>query len=204
MPEIAMEQIYAIAGFLIVAVITPGPNNLVVLTAAKRGGLMAAMPPMLGVIGGSLALLTMVWVGARVAFDLIPSLHLILAFVGAGYIGGLGATMIWRASRCNGADSSHKVAGLPTTMLGLAIFQFLNPKAWVLMATATAVASGHPFGFIVLAALLIVICGVCLTLWAFFGSMIARYLGGERSNRWFDYTMGLMLIGSAALLLFAT
>lgn len=199
-----MEQLYAVAGFLTVAAMTPGPNNIIVLTAAKRGGVAAAIPAMLGVISGSLALLVLVWVGAHVVFDLMPSLRLALAILGACYIGGLGIALIWQALRRDRAEIRHHAAGLPTTALGLAVFQFLNPKAWVLVVTATAVASGSPFGLVVLAMLLVVICSVCLTIWASVGAAIAGYLGNEQSNRWFDRAMGMLLIGSAALLLFET
>ena len=199
-----MESLFAIAGFLTVAAITPGPNNIVVLTAAKRGGLAATIPAMLGVISGSLGLLVLVWAGARAAFDLVPSLRLIVSIIGAFYIGGLGVTLIWQTVRHEEAERSRQAASLPTTALGLAIFQFLNPKAWVLVVTATAVTSDGPFGFVILALLLVVICSFCLTLWASVGSVIAGYLKEERSSRWFDCTMGLLLIGSAGLLLLET
>lgn len=197
-----MEQLFAVAGFLIVAAITPGPNNFIVLTAARHGGLTAAFPAMLGVIGGSLVLLALVWSGAQIAFERLPSLSPTLAIMGACYVGGLGVILIRQASRQDGSDCPRLTAGLPKTTLGLAVFQLLNPKAWALVATATAAASNTSFGFLVLATLLILICGACLSLWASVGSAIAGFLQDDRSRRWFDRAMGLLLIASAALLLF--
>ena len=197
-----MEQLFAVAGFLIVAAITPGPNNFVVLTSARHGGPTAALPAMLGVIGGSLVLLALVWSGAQIAFERVPSLPSILTIMGAGYVGALGAHLIRQTFRPNGVDGTHLAAGLPKTTLGLAVFQLLNPKAWALVTTATAAASHASFGFLGLAALLILICGACLSLWACAGSAIAGLLRDERSRRWFDRMMGLALIASAAMLLF--
>ena len=199
-----MEQLFAVAGFLIVAAITPGPNNFIVMTAARHGGVTAALPAMLGVVGGSLALLALVWSGTQIVFERVPSLMTTLAIIGACYVGGLGVILIRQASCKDGGDGPRLAAGLPRTALGLAIFQLLNPKAWALVATATAAASSAPFGFLVLATLLILICGTCLSLWASAGSVIAGLLKDDRSRQWFDRTMGSLLIASAALLLFGT
>ena len=196
-----MEQLLAVAGFLIVAAITPGPNNFIVLTAARHGGPTAALPAMLGVIGGSLVLLALVWSGAQIAFERVPSLSSLLAIMGACYVGGLGVILIRQTFRPDRIDGSQLAAGQPKTSLGLAVFQLLNPKAWALVTTATAAASHASFGFFGLAALLILICGICLSLWACAGSAIADLLRYERSRQWFDRAMGLALIASAVLLL---
>ncbi len=195
-----MEQLFAVAGFLIVAAITPGPNNFIVLTSARHGGLKAALPAMLGVIGGSLVLLVLVWFGAQIAFKRVPSLPSILAIMGACYVGSLGVVLIQQASRQDDHVSTVQAVKLPKTVLGLIIFQLLNPKAWTLVATVTA-ASNNSFGFLVLATLLVLICGVCLSLWASVGLAIAGLFQDERSRRWFDRAMGLLLIISSALLL---
>ena len=197
-----MEQLLAVVGLLIVSAITPGPNNFIVLTAARHGGLIAALPPMLGVIGGSLVLLVLVWSGAAIAFEHVPFLSSIFAILGACYVGGLGLVLLHQASRQEGGDGSEHAAGLPKTAFGLAVFQLLNPKAWALVATATTAASRASFGFFVLAALMPLICGICLILWASFGSAIAGLLRDEPARRWFDRLMGLLLIALAALLLF--
>ena len=89
-------------------------------------------------------------------------------------------------------------------MLGLFGFQFLNPKSWVMVLTATAAAQeqlarfqpffGSPSSVVIPAA--------CLALWSAFGSLLVRTL--ERPA---DPTvgrpsgMGLLLAGSALLLL---
>ncbi|MEM7025945.1 MAG: LysE family translocator, partial [Pseudomonadota bacterium] len=85
----------------------------------------AAIPAMLGVVGGSLALLALVWMGAHAVFEVVASLHLVLTVLGAGYVGCLGVMLLWQAS---GESCAEQRVGLPTTVLGLAGLQFLNPK----------------------------------------------------------------------------
>ncbi len=85
-------------------------------------------------------------------------------------------------------------------MLGVAAFQLLNPKSWVLVLTATAAMSDTPSGLIVLAALIAVVTTTCLTLWAWLGSAMAAWLVDPASRRGFDTVMGVLLIGSAGML----
>lgn len=153
---------------------------------------------MLGVVGGSLALLALVWMGAHAVFEVVASLHLVLTVLGAGYVGCLGVMLLWQAS---GESCAEQRVGLPTTVLGLAGLQFLNPKAWVLITTATAASPVGPHGLAMLALMVTVISSFCLILWALAGSAIARCLTDDRSRRWFDGAMGLALIGSAVALL---
>ncbi len=196
-----MESLFALVGFLFVSAITPGPNNVIVLTEARQGGFIGALPAILGVILGSLVLLALIWSGTAIALNDVPSLAPIFTIVGACYVGGLGLIVLRQASRQDGSDNSEQADGLPRTIVGLAIFQLLNPKAWGLVATATAAASHASLGFLVLAALIILICTACLLLWAWCGSVIARLLEDRPAHRWLNRLLGLMLLASAALML---
>ena len=51
-----MNPLLPAAALILVAAITPGPNNLVVMHAAAQRGLRAALPPITGIVLGSLAL----------------------------------------------------------------------------------------------------------------------------------------------------
>ena len=59
-----------------------------------------------------------------------------LVTAGALYLVWLGAGLILRAGRHGEADGER--GALPGTALGMAAFQFLNPKCWVLVLTAAA------------------------------------------------------------------
>ncbi len=201
-----MDPILAVIGFVTVAAITPGPNNFIVMAAATRGGFMGAFPAMAGVVVGSLGLLGLIWLGAGAAFNAVPPLRLALTVAGALYLAWLGAGLIRQAQGgADGNDTPGRVGRLPSTALGVAAFQLLNPKAWVLVVTATAAISGETqslTNLATLAATLGVIFVLCLTLWASAGSVIAGWLGPPAARRWFDRAMGGLLLGSAALLVF--
>ena len=199
-----MDAFFAVAGFVTVAAITPGPNNFIVMGAAARGGFGAATPLIAGVVVGTLALLTLVWAGAGVAFEAEPRLRSALTFAGCLYLTWLGAILVWQTRKSDRNGTSSTTRELPRTAPGLAAFQFLNPKGWVMVLTATAATTGDTGGVSSLAALAAIFTAVtslCLTSWALAGSAIADLLKEPRARRWFDCAMGGLLIGSAALLL---
>ncbi len=89
-----MEDLIAAAGALVAAALTPGPNNFVVMRAAARGGLIRALPPIAGIVLGSLALLAVVAAGAGAAFEAEPRLEPALAIAGCLYLVYLGIRLL--------------------------------------------------------------------------------------------------------------
>jgi threonine/homoserine/homoserine lactone efflux protein len=249
-----MEALIGAAGAIAAAALTPGPNNFVVMRTAARGGLAAALPAIAGVVLGSLALLAVVVAGAGAAFEAVPHLRMALAIAGCLYLVYLGAQLLRGGSRGgterapapaaqaaqdgkpmenvqaaretrNAAESQER---LPAGVAGLFGFQFLNPKSWVLVLTATAAtpASWSALArFGQLAALFAVIPTVCLLLWATLGKATATAAaaatakhegpgtglareaggatsaGGGRAGQRLDRILGALLIVSAILLL---
>jgi threonine/homoserine/homoserine lactone efflux protein len=199
-----METLLAVVGIVTVASITPGPNNFVVMAAAVRGGPGAAVPAMLGVVLGALALIVLVWAGAGVVFETLPLLRRLFLFAGALYLIWLGVVMLWHSRAAVEGQSARAPKALPQTTIGLAIFQIVNPKAWVLVLTATTAISSEMSGLqslTILAFIFIPISGICLTLWALAGVLISSGLAEAKFKRWFDQVMAVLLIGSALMLM---
>ena len=199
-----MEALIGVTALILVAAITPGPNNLVVMQAAARGRAASAVPAILGIVLGSLALLAVAVAGAGAAFEAEPRLRTALSLGGCLYLSWLGLQLVMPTFRSEPRPTRGGDKPLPTGVLGLFGFQFLNPKSWVMVLTATA-ASQSPEGalgtFLRLSALFVVIPTICLALWSSLGSAMARGLERPAVQRWFDRGMGLLLVGSAALLL---
>lgn len=193
-----MTSFFAVMAIVAIAAVTPGPNNFIVMSAAVRGGASAALPAMAGVIGGSIALLVLVWAGAGTLFDAAPEVQTVLRMTGAAYLVWLGFCLI-RAARH--PVEEVETSSLPETALGVASFQLLNPKSWVLVITAISAIGGTPNGVISLAAIFVVVMVFCLTLWSVAGQLISHLLVEPRYKQIFDTVMGGLLIGSAAMLL---
>ncbi|MEO9515239.1 MAG: LysE family translocator [Paracoccaceae bacterium] len=181
-----------------IAAVTPGPNNFIVMSAAARGGVAAALPAMTGVIGGSIALLVLIWAGAGTLFEIIPETQSMLRIAGGTYLVWLGFCLIRAANRP--AQDSTDLA-LPETVWGVASFQLFNPKSWVLVITAVSAAGETLASMVSLMLIFVVVMGLCLTIWGIAGKLISNWLLDANSKRRFDTLMGLLLMGSAAMLL---
>ncbi len=197
-----MEVQLAVAGLITVAVITPGPNNFIVLKQALHGGWRAAAPAIAGVVTGTQLLLLVVWLGVGVLIAQEPRLQLLFTIAGAGYLLWLGLQVIWLSFSMleEGTDSLNAAF---TSFGGLVLFQFLNPKSWVLVLTATA-AHARQLPAVVdhfaLMLMFFVIPTACLLIWAFMGIGLTRLLAVGTRKRWFDRGMGALLIVFAGML----
>ncbi len=189
-----MIDVLGAIGLVTVAAVTPGPNNLIVLRTASRSGIAGALPAIAGVVTGGLAVLAVAQLAAGAVFaDL--GLREIARYAGALYLAWLGASLVRYAGR---ADHGH-TRGLPTPSLsGLFAFQFLNPKSWVMVATAIAASPGATWWS--LAAVFVAIPTACLMLWATAGAALARLLARPRVALWVDRAMGIILVATAVAL----
>lgn len=184
-----MNTYYAVAALIALGALTPGPNNLVVLGAGARGGLWAALPPIAGIVAGSLAMLAVVAAGFALPLSSPPTRSLV-ALAGAVYLAALGVRLL-RAPAATDANA----ATLPRNAAGLFAFQFANPKAWLLAASVVALA---PSRDAVLFALYAAIPALSLALWAGAGAMLAGWFQAHR--RGVDVANGVLLLAFAALL----
>jgi threonine/homoserine/homoserine lactone efflux protein len=194
-----METLLAVAGLITVGAITPGPNNFIVLRTAARSGLAGALPAVAGVVLGGLGLLAVATAGGAALFSSLPGFRLVLALGGCLYLAWLGFRLIADSftERADAADA----AKWPPGVTGLAGFQFLNPKSWVLVLTAVAaMPTQGTSAFLQLAALFLIIPASCLLLWSWFGALMMRALEDSRMSSWFDRAMGGTLAASAAFL----
>ena len=154
---------------------------------------------MAGVIAGSVLLLLIVWTGAGALFDAEPGLRAALTLAGCLYLAWLGLGLM-RRRPANGAPRP----ALPSTAAGLAVFQLLNPKSWIMVTTATAAVNAQAAdlaGLAALTAIFVVVPASCLSIWALAGTALTRFMQDAQHGRWFDRAMGGVLIASAALLL---
>jgi threonine/homoserine/homoserine lactone efflux protein len=205
-----VTPVFALAGLVTIAAITPGPNNLIVLRTASRVGVSGTLPAIAGVVLGGLAMLGVAGAAAALALAAAPGALTAAAVAGCLYLAWLGLGLIRRAGRAApgaseppGLPTADASDGLPTASVGgLFVFQFLNPKAWVMVVSAIgALPAGDAGSRWLLAATFTVIPTVCLVLWAVVGAAMARVLARPQVARWVDRAMGLLLIATAMALL---
>ena len=198
-----METLVPTAVLIGVGALTPGPNNLVVLRAGARAGWREALPAIVGIVLGGLALLAVVALGGGALFARLPGARLLIAVAGCLYLGMLGGRLMLASFRTAEPVDAHRGTELPTGVLALLGFQFLNPKSWMLTVTAVSTSqTGTGGGALVgLVALFVLLPTACLAAWALLGALLSKALRQRRVRAWFDRIMGLLLMLSALLLL---
>lgn len=199
-----METLLIVMGIITVAAITPGPNNFIVMGAATQAGFTKTLSLIAGILLGGLILIGMVWAGAAPLLTKIPMLKNAITAAGALYLIWLGWSIIRQPIHSKEADQQPQKTALPHSFTGIVIFQFLNPKAWVLVTTALTALSQDLTGMWVFLTLLLIyacICGTSLSLWALLGTVLSRWLKQEHIQRKFNWGMGSLLIAPSLYLL---
>jgi len=187
-------------GLVVIAAITPGPNNFVVLRAAARAGMRAALPAIVGAVAGGLVLLAVVAAGAGRVFAAEASLRTVAALGGGAYLAWLGLRMVLgSAAPSDDAEGAEPASPAPSRAAAMFAFQFLNPKAWVMVLAVTA---ATPDALVPLAAVFTVVPFACLSLWSALGAFGLRRLRGAAMARLLDRAFGVALVVVAVALAF--
>ena len=184
--------------FAVVTSITPGPNNILLTASGANFGFRRTLPHMLGISIGFLSLIVATGLGLGAAILASPLLHQALKLVGAAYL----VWLAWQLARAGAVESAAKAR--PMRFHEAALFQYVNPKAWMMavgaIAAFTTPGGDYALELILIAAIFTVINLPCVSLWALFGVAIGRYLNNEAARRAFNIVMAGLTIASAALL----
>lgn len=178
--------------------ITPGPNNVMLTASGANFGFRRTLPHLLGVVAGFVVQLLAVCAGLSALFARWPALQSTLGWVGAAYLVYLGWRMLGLESARAGA------ATRPVSFLEAALFQFLNPKAWVMTVTSATLFLPQALSWLARGAYMAGIAeGIglpCMMVWALFGSSLRGVLEAPRGRRVFNVAMALALATTAVIM----
>jgi threonine/homoserine/homoserine lactone efflux protein len=187
-------MLLALVTFCLVATITPGPNNMMLLSSGASFGLRRTVPHILGISAGCAVMVLIVgWSVGSVAQQL-PAFYTALQIVSAAYL----LWLAWRIATSDAPGQSGSRAR-PMNALEAAAFQWVNPKAWamVLGAVTSFARPDRMMLDVPLIALVLILTGVpCITLWAGSGSALKRFLSEPAALRTFNYGMAALLVVS--------
>lgn len=190
-----MDYLISVALFAISSSVTPGPNNIMVMTSGLNFGIRRSMPLLIGICVGFTAMLLLVGLGFGQLFTLFPQLSLIIKIIGTAYLLYL-AWLIARSSNVGVTDQQVK----PIGFIKGALFQWVNAKAWVVSIGAISAFTTMGESFfsqnMTIATTFFIISFPCVGIWLMFGSMLRQFLDNAAYLRWFNITMSLLLVGS--------
>mgnify|MGYP000390821279 CR=1 FL=1 len=173
--------------------VTPGPNNLMLAASGVNFGFRRTVPHMLGISIGhgiQVAIVAglLAWVMAW-----LDDMRLGLVLAGCAYL----LWLAWRQSQA-GQPGGGKSAQ-PLGFVGAALFQWVNPKAWMMVLNAAILFLPHGNWTAVLwmAVMSIFVNLPCIAVWAFAGDKLRLTLRDPLALRVFNYTMAALLAATA-------
>jgi len=182
----------AFASFAFVSSITPGPNNAMLLASGVNYGFRRTMPHIAGISLGCMVMLILVGLGLGAVFASVPLFYAVLRYVGAAYL----LWLAWKIAR-SGPMEDGASDRRPLTFWQAAAFQWVNPKAWIIVVGAVSTYA-PPDDFAQNVAMLAVLLGLVnapsLCVWAGFGTVLRPFLSHQAWARTFNLTMALLLV----------
>lgn len=198
------DLLLALATFAFVTVISPGPNNLMLLASGANFGFGRSVPHMLGVALGFPAMVLLVGLGAMRVFEAFPMVRGALTVLSVLYMLWL-AWKIAHAAAPGEAQAEDGTAVRPMSFLQAAAFQWVNPKAWSMaLGAITLYAVSRDLPAVLLVAGTYVAMGaISTTTWTVLGGSLRRVLTNPARLRLFNWSMAALLIASMLPVLLA-
>jgi len=187
-------QILPLALFCFTMTVTPGPNNLLLTATGANYGYRRCLPHILGAVASIPVMAFVVGAGLGQVFARYPAAHTALDAVGSAYL----VWLAWKVTRFDGRVD-RAGAARPLTFGQAALFQWLNPKCWMMYLGAVSLfTSGAPAEVLVMAGLFTVMVPPCFSCWALLGAAIGRFLSTPARVRAFNWALALLLLATLA------
>ena len=197
------ELFTALVAFAFVSSITPGPNNLMLMTSGANFGFVRTIPHMLGVSIGFTLMIVLVGAGLAKVFEIYPIAHTILKYASCAYL----VWLAWKIAT-SAPPGAKAVEGKsePMTFIQAALFQWVNPKAWTMALTAVSAYTmpADPIvSLLVVAAVFGAINLPSVGSWTLLGMQLRRFLDDPVRLRVFNVTMAVILVATLYPVVFA-
>ncbi len=194
---ISPDILLALAGFAFVSSITPGPNNLMLMTSGINFGFWRTLPHLAGVCIGFAAMMVLVGLGVAEMLAAVPYAFNVLRAASVTYL----LFLAWKLARSvpTAMDSAEVDGGKPMSFLQAVLFQWVNPKAWAMSLTAISAytSKADPVGSVLLVALVFAAVGTpCSISWTALGVRLRGLLTQPTKLRAFNVGAAVILVGS--------
>ncbi len=186
-------EILALLLFTFSSTITPGPNNIMMFSSGLNYGIKRSLPHLFGIFIGFPTMVVAVGLGIGFLFERFPVLHLILKIVGSLYLLYLAYKIATTRASIEERESSK-----PFTFLQAALFQWVNPKAWVLaltsVATFTALNGNYILAVAIIAAAFLLASLPCVGFWLCSGHVARNFVKSNLALMMFNWVMAFLLV----------
>lgn len=194
-----MAGIFSLFLFGFVATVTPGPNNFMIMDSGLNFGVKKSLPHYFGICLGFPIMVLVVALGFGVVFLKYSWLRQVLKVIGTAYM----LYLAWKITLSTGS-STNSIAK-PLSFFQASIFQWINPKAWLMAIGAISIftiSSNYLYNAIAVSSLFLMICIPCTGIWLMGGVSLQSLLKEENYRKWFNIIMAICLVISIATMMF--
>ncbi|CAM4078267.1 LysE family translocator [Vibrio neonatus] len=196
-----MELFTAILLFAFSSTITPGPNNIMMMTSGMNYGVKRSLPHFMGICIGFPTMVVAIGLGLGSLFQWFPTLHDIIKVLGIVYL----LYLAWKIASAE-TDSLSGEKAKPFTFLQGALFQWVNPKAWIMGTGAVAAFTSDSMNIYsqvgLIAGLFLLVAFPCVGMWLVFGTKIRLFLSDPKHQKVFNVCMAILLVLSIVPVVF--
>ncbi|MBH3385520.1 LysE family transporter [Pseudomonas juntendi] len=183
--------------FALVASLSPGPTNLLILAHGARLGVRASLLPILAACCTAATIVLLVGLGLGELLLRHPLAQQLMSWAGALWLSGLA----WKMLRSAGAPL-HAGTAQGFSALSAALLQAVNPKVWLMAVAVVGVFAAPRLPEWQLALVFCLVALPCMGAWAVLGAGSARWLQAPQRLRVFNQLLaGLLLISAWAAVL---
>ena len=191
-------RLVAFVTFSAVVAGTPGPSNALLTAIGARVGVRQGLSSLFGQVTGMGAMLFAVTLGLGNLLLAHPLALQLLRWAGA-------AMLCWMAWRIATAGDAERATSAPTGFVRMALFQWVNPKGWLVGVAAIATfldrrAGGALAQAVVFATLFALVALPSCLPWLAGGAALQRFLRTPRARRVLNVAMAALLAMSTILL----
>lgn len=186
--------------FCLATLFTPGPNNFMLMNSGLNFGIQKSMPHYFGICLGFPLMILIVALGFGEIFQKYLWLKQGLKIIGSIYMLYLAGRILFSVVNSNGNNTLK-----PFSFFQAVIFQWVNPKAWLMTIGAVSIftMSENTFLNALIISLFFLIIGFSSGYsWLFFGASMRKILKNAKHQRWFNISMAACLVGSIATVIF--
>jgi len=196
---IELKLFFALVSYYFVMFATPGPNNAMLTASGIKFGFKKTLPHLIGIPFGHVIQITLVCLGLGSLFQKYPIIQFYLKWFCFVYLLYLGWKILGSFS------NNDKETGRPLKFYEAALFQFINPKAWVVALTAATAFFPRDENFIIATAFVTItapfVCFPSICIWAIFGSSIKSIIKNSRIKKIIEYLLAVLLVITAVIII---
>jgi threonine/homoserine/homoserine lactone efflux protein len=195
-----MNDFYAFVLFAISSSLTPGPNNFMLMTSGMHFGTRRSLPHYFGICFGFAIMIVIVALGLGAVFTQYTWIKKTLKIIGCVYMLYLAYQVVTSHNKPDSAATKK-----PLTFLQAALFQWVNPKAWMMGVGAISIytlSTNYVLNAVLISVYYFIACIFCTGAWLVLGNYLQVILKTNKHRIWFNVSMAVVLVASIVKMLF--